>query len=48
MKLAECAEKGMAFHHAGLFDRQKEIIEEEFRAGNLLMITATPQPNVWS
>ena len=42
LKLAECAEKGMAFHHAGLFDRQKEIIEEEFRAGNLLMITATP------
>ncbi|MDY9922278.1 DEAD/DEAH box helicase [Methanobacterium sp.] len=42
LKLAECAENGMAFHHAGLFDRQKEIIEEEFRAGNLLMITATP------
>ena len=41
-KLAECAQNGMAFHHAGLFDRQKEIIEEEFRAGNLLMITATP------
>ena len=42
LKLAECAQNGMAFHHAGLFDRQKEIIEEEFRAGNLLMITATP------
>lgn len=42
MKLAECAEKGVAFHHAGLFDRQKEIIEDEFRKGNLLMITATP------
>ncbi|NYB52272.1 MAG: DEAD/DEAH box helicase [Methanobacteriaceae archaeon] len=42
LKLAECAENGMAFHHAGLFDRQKEIIEEEFREGNLLMITATP------
>ncbi len=41
-KLAECAQNGMAFHHAGLFDQQKEIIEEEFRAGNLLMITATP------
>ena len=27
LKLAECAENGMAFHHAGLFDRQKEIIE---------------------
>ncbi|HMK53147.1 MAG TPA: DEAD/DEAH box helicase [Methanobacteriaceae archaeon] len=42
LKLAESIENGVAFHHAGLFDRQKEIIEEEFRAGNLLMITATP------
>jgi helicase len=42
LKLAECAESGMAFHHAGLFDKQKEIIEDEFRKGNLLMITATP------
>ncbi|MFZ0442340.1 MAG: helicase-related protein, partial [Methanobacterium sp.] len=42
LKLAECIEYGVAFHHAGLFDKQKEIIEDEFRAGNLLMITATP------
>ena len=42
LKLAECVENGVAFHHAGLFDKQKEIIEDEFRAGNLLMITATP------
>ena len=42
LKLAECVEKGVAFHHAGLFDKQKEIIEDEFRAGNLYMITATP------
>lgn len=42
LKLAQCIENGVAFHHAGLFDKQKEIIEEEFRAGNLLMITATP------
>ncbi|SCG85318.1 ATP-dependent DNA helicase Hel308 [Methanobacterium congolense] len=42
LKLAECVESGVAFHHAGLFDKQKEIIEDEFRAGNLLMITATP------
>lgn len=41
-KLAECVENGIAFHHAGLFDKQKEIIEDEFRAGNLIMITATP------
>lgn len=42
LKLAESVENGIAFHHAGLFDKQKEIIEDEFRAGNLLMITATP------
>jgi len=42
LKLAESAENGAAFHHAGLFNEQKEIIEEEFRAGNLLMIAATP------
>ncbi len=42
VKLAEAAEKGVAFHHAGLFNEQKEIIEEEFRKGNILMISATP------
>ena len=42
IKLAEAAEKGIAFHHAGLFNEQKEIIEEEFRKGNILMISATP------
>ncbi len=42
LKLAECVENGVAFHHAGLFEKQKEIIEDEFRAGNLLMITSTP------
>ena len=42
LKLAEAAEHGIAFHHAGLFNEQKEIIEDEFRNGNILMITATP------
>ncbi|WP_407413587.1 DEAD/DEAH box helicase [Methanobrevibacter sp.] len=42
LKLAEACEYGVAFHHAGLFNEQKEIIEDEFRNGNILMITATP------
>lgn len=42
LKLAEASEKGVVFHHAGLFNEQKEIIEDEFRNGNILMITATP------
>ena len=42
LKLAESCENGIAFHHAGLFNEQKEIIEDEFRNGNILMITATP------
>lgn len=42
VKLADSAQKGVVFHHAGLFNEQKEIIEEEFRNGNILMITATP------
>ena len=42
LKLAEAAENGAAFHHAGLFNEQKEIIEDEFRKGNILMISATP------
>ncbi|MBC7118695.1 MAG: DEAD/DEAH box helicase [Methanobacteriaceae archaeon] len=42
LKLANCIKEGVAFHHAGLFTRQREIIEDEFRKGNLYMITATP------
>ncbi|MDR0912598.1 MAG: DEAD/DEAH box helicase [Methanobrevibacter sp.] len=42
IKLAESVSNGCAFHHAGLFNEQKEIIEDEFRNRNLLMISATP------
>ncbi|MDD5960187.1 MAG: DEAD/DEAH box helicase [Methanobrevibacter wolinii] len=42
INLANAAKNGCVFHHAGLFPEQKEIIEDEFRAGNILMIVATP------
>jgi len=42
LRLAEACENGAVFHHAGLFNEQKEIIEDEFRNGNILMIAATP------
>jgi len=30
LRLGECCENGTAFHHAGIFNEQREIIEEEF------------------
>ncbi|MDR2623343.1 MAG: DEAD/DEAH box helicase [Methanobrevibacter sp.] len=42
LRLSECCGNGTAFHHAGIFNEQREIVEEEFRDGNLLMISATP------
>ncbi|GAA5819294.1 MAG: DEAD/DEAH box helicase [Methanobrevibacter sp. CfCl-M3] len=42
LRLSECCENGTAFHHAGIFNEQRETIEEEFRKGNILMISATP------
>ena len=41
-RLAMCIKKGIAFHHAGLTHRQKEIIEDNFRDGNLKIICCTP------
>ena len=40
--LAECIEKGVAFHHSGLASKQREIIEDSFRKGLLKIIVATP------
>ncbi len=41
-RLAACVQKGIAFHHAGLVAEQRELIEEQFRKGNIKIICATP------
>jgi len=41
-KLAQCVKNGSAFHHAGLLHKQKKIIEDNFRAGLIKSIAATP------
>ncbi|MBD3259735.1 hypothetical protein GF371_03835 [Candidatus Woesearchaeota archaeon] len=41
-RLAFCARKGIVFHHAGLVSRQRELIEDLFRTGDIKIICATP------
>ncbi len=41
-RLAGCIKKGIAFHHAGLDQKQKELIEDGFRAGEIKIICCTP------
>lgn len=41
-RLARCVRKGTAFHHAGLTYKQREIIEDNFRAGKIKIICSTP------
>ena len=41
-RLAFCLEKGIAFHHAGLTHKQKDLIEENFRDGIIKVICSTP------
>lgn len=41
-KLANSVEKGAAFHHSGLHSKQREIIEDNFREGNIKFICSTP------
>ncbi len=41
-KLSHSIKKGIAFHHAGLLQKQREFIEEEFRKGTIKVICATP------
>ncbi|MBT5022605.1 hypothetical protein HON01_07270, partial [Candidatus Woesearchaeota archaeon] len=41
-RLANCLKKGLAFHHAGLMHKQREIIEDNFREGKIKCICSTP------
>ena len=41
-KLAECVLNGTAFHHAGLLNSQRLMIEKSFRNGTIKVIVATP------
>ncbi len=42
IKLAEAIKDGVAFHHAGLVNEQRELVENAFREGNIRMICSTP------
>ena len=41
-KLGACIKSGVAFHHAGLLGKQKNLIEDNFRNGLIKTIVATP------
>src|SRR3989338_4149728 len=41
-RLSHCLTKGIAFHHAGLLEAQKQLIEQEFRKGTIKIICCTP------
>ncbi|MFH1240164.1 MAG: DEAD/DEAH box helicase [Candidatus Diapherotrites archaeon] len=41
-KIAELLKKGSCFHHAGLMQKQRTVIEDEFKKNNLKVISATP------
>ncbi len=41
-RLSAIAQKGIAFHHAGLVQKQRNLIEDEFRNGNIKIICSTP------
>ncbi|NPA86947.1 MAG: DEAD/DEAH box helicase [Candidatus Diapherotrites archaeon] len=41
-ELAEDILHGVAFHHAGLVQKQREVVEEGFRSGKIKVVVATP------
>jgi helicase len=40
-RLGKCIEGGVAFHHAGLMNAQRGLVEKEFRKGRLRCLVAT-------
>src|SRR3989344_6168801 len=42
IRLAQCVEQGIAFHHAGLVAVQRELIEDNFKKGIITTICAPP------
>ncbi len=41
-ELADAVLHGVAFHHAGLVSKQRKVVEDGFRSGNILVVVATP------
>jgi helicase len=41
-RLAFCIRKGIAFHHAGLTQKQRALVEDHFRSGEIKIICSTP------
>lgn len=41
-RLAACVRNGVAFHHAGLVAKQRQLIEKNFKSGLIKIISATP------
>ncbi|MBW2986666.1 ATP-dependent DNA helicase, partial [Candidatus Woesearchaeota archaeon] len=41
-RLSKCIKAGIAFHHAGLHTKQRELIENSFREGKIRIICCTP------
>ncbi len=41
-RLAKCVATGTAFHHAGLSNKQRKLIESGFKSGAIKVLTATP------
>lgn len=41
-RLARCVQNGTAFHHAGLANTQRSLVEENFKKGLIKVICATP------